>query len=65
MTDWGATKDRVKGLQAGIDLDMPGSVKHNDNQIIKAIKNNQLDEKDLNKTTFIKTHSFLIFNILI
>jgi Beta-glucosidase-related glycosidases len=24
MTDWGATHDRIKGLQAGLDLEMPG-----------------------------------------
>ena len=29
MTDWGATKDRIKGVQAGIDLDMPGDIKYN------------------------------------
>ena len=48
MTDWGATKDRVKGVQAGIDLDMPGDIKYNQKQIIKAIKNKSLSEKDLN-----------------
>ena len=23
VTDWGAVKDRVKGVQAGLDLEMP------------------------------------------
>lgn len=26
MTDWGATNDRVRGLSAGVDLEMPGSL---------------------------------------
>jgi len=51
MTDWGATKDRVKGVQAGIDLDMPGDVKYNKKQLIKAIKNKTLSIKDLDRAT--------------
>ena len=47
MTDWGATKDRVKGVQAGIDLDMPGDIKHNQKMIIKAIKNKTLSIEKL------------------
>lgn len=43
MTDWGAVNDRVKGLQAGLDLEMPG-----DNAICRkwiddAVKNGSLD----------------------
>ena len=29
VTDWGATHDRVAGVRAGCDLDMPGQVAHN------------------------------------
>lgn len=25
VSDWGAVNDRVKGLKAGLDLEMPGS----------------------------------------
>lgn len=25
ITDWGAVSDRVKGINAGVDLEMPGS----------------------------------------
>ena len=49
MTDWGATKDRVKGIKAGIDLDMPGDVKDNKKALEKAIKNNTLSIKELDR----------------
>ena len=49
MTDWGATKDRVKGIKAGIDLDMPGDVKDNKQALEKAIKNNTLSIKELDR----------------
>ena len=49
MTDWGATKNRVKGIKAGIDLDMPGDVKDNKKALEKAIKNNTLSIKELDR----------------
>ena len=49
MSDWGATKDRILGLKAGLDLDMPGNVKYNESKIFNAIKNNELDESVLDK----------------
>ena len=49
MTDWGATKDRVKGIQAGIDLDMPGEILYNKRLIIDSVNNGTLDEVDLNE----------------
>lgn len=48
MTDWGATCDRVKGILAGCDLDMPGGVWHNRKSIIDAVKNGVLPMEDLN-----------------
>jgi len=36
MTDWGATDDRVAGILAGCDLDMPGQVPHNRRALAEA-----------------------------
>ena len=42
VTDWGACNNRVDGLNAGQELEMPGGTEHNTNLIIKAIKNETL-----------------------
>jgi len=34
VTDWGAVKDRVKGLLAGLDLQMPGGAGTQDAKIV-------------------------------
>lgn len=47
MSDWGAVNDRVKGLAAGLDLEMPSSGGLNDAKIVEAVKNGTLDEKVL------------------
>lgn len=44
MSDWGAVNERVKGLKAGLDLEMPGSGGHTDREIAEAVKNGTLDE---------------------
>lgn len=46
VTDWGAANDRVKGVQAGNDLEMPGS-QYNTGKLYDAVLNGKLDEKDL------------------
>ena len=38
ISDWGATVDRVKGLSAGLDLEMPSSYGLHDTLIIQAEK---------------------------
>ncbi|MGW8225865.1 MAG: beta-glucosidase [Anaerolineales bacterium] len=43
MSDWGAMNDRVAGLRAGIDLEMPGTKNGNDQLIVKAVKEKRLD----------------------
>ena len=45
MSDWGAVNDRVKGLAAGLDLEMPASGGANDARIVEAVKAGKLDEK--------------------
>jgi beta-glucosidase len=49
MTDWGAVDDRVQGIRAGLDLEMPGSGGINDAKIVEAVKSGALDEKLLDK----------------
>lgn len=49
MTDWGAVYDRVKGVKAGLDLEMPGSGGVNDKKIFDAIKEGKLKKTRLNE----------------
>ena len=49
MSDWGATHDRVKGVKAGLDLDMPGDTAICRKWIIDAAKNGTLKEEELDK----------------
>lgn len=49
VSDWGAVNDRVKGIKAGLDLEMPGNGGMNDRHIVAAVKNGSLDEADLDK----------------
>lgn len=48
MSDWGAVNDRVPGLKAGLDLEMPSSNGINDKLIVKAVQDGVLEEKVLN-----------------
>lgn len=49
VSDWGAVSDRVPGLKAGMDLEMPGSNGVNDKKIIAAVESGELDEKVLDR----------------
>ena len=49
VSDWGAVSDRVKGLAAGLDLEMPFSGGVNDRRIAEAVKSGQLDEAVLDR----------------
>lgn len=47
MSDWGAVNDRVKGLEAGMDLEMPGNEGRGDIKIVEAVKSGKLKEEVL------------------
>lgn len=47
MSDWGAVSDRVAGVHAGLDLEMPSSGGVNDRRIVEAVRSGVLDEKDV------------------
>ncbi len=49
MSDWGAVNDRVKGISAGLDLEMPASGGANDALIVQAVKDGMLSESDLDE----------------
>ena len=44
MTDWGAVNDRVQGIRAGLELEMPGPTGANDRKIVDAVRSGALDE---------------------
>ena len=48
VSDWGAVSNRVKGLAAGMDLEMPASGGATDELIVKAVQGGALDESVLN-----------------
>ena len=49
VTDWGAMNDRVKGLQAGVELEMPGVPNGNDARIVAAVRSGQVAEEVLDQ----------------
>ncbi|HET7802284.1 MAG TPA: glycoside hydrolase family 3 C-terminal domain-containing protein [Humibacillus xanthopallidus] len=44
MSDWGAVDDRVAGVAAGLDLEMPSSEGRTDAEIVAAVRAGSLDE---------------------
>lgn len=49
VSDWGAVHDRVKGVAAGLNLEMPGSGDYNRNKIIEAARKGNLSPTALNE----------------
>ena len=50
VSDWGAVSDRVKGVAAGLDLEMPGSGGSNDRRIVEAVKKGELSEEAVDES---------------
>ena len=51
MSDWGAVNDRVAGVAAGLDLEMPSSGGRTDAQVVAAVRDGSLDERALDAVT--------------
>ena len=49
VSDWYAVSDRVKGLKAGLDLEMPGGDEENDRKIVSAVRSGELPEEVLDE----------------
>ncbi|MFB9315742.1 glycoside hydrolase family 3 C-terminal domain-containing protein [Nocardioides plantarum] len=43
VSDWGATYDRVAGVAAGLDLEMPGGASLSDREVVAAVRDGRLD----------------------
>ena len=50
VTDWGAMSNRIKGFEAGCDLNMPGGAAYMEKKVIEAVKNGTLDEEYINES---------------
>lgn len=50
VSDWGAVNDRITGLKAGLDLEMPASGGVRDAEIVEAVQNGTLSEEVLDAT---------------
>ena len=50
VSDWGAVSDRVAGLSAGLDLEMPYVGDYNDHRVLAAVRKGKLDPSKLDET---------------
>lgn len=49
MTDWGACADHVKGVAAGLDLEMPSLGTESDAKLVKAVQSGEMEEAVLDR----------------
>lgn len=52
VTDWGAVKDAAKGVEAGLDLIMPGGNESLEKRILSALQSGELTEEKLNAAAY-------------
>ncbi len=50
ISDWGAVNDRIMGIEAGMDLEMPGSMGMNDAKVVTAVREKRLSEEALDRS---------------
>lgn len=50
ISDWGAVNNRLDGLEAGLDLEMPGSGSYHVKKMVKALKNKDLEPAVLDES---------------
>ncbi|MGC5172479.1 family 78 glycoside hydrolase catalytic domain [Microbacterium sp. DT81.1] len=50
VSDWGAIKDRVEALRAGLDLEMPGSGDEGTDAILAAVSDGRLDRHSVERS---------------
>ncbi|MDR2635040.1 MAG: glycoside hydrolase family 3 C-terminal domain-containing protein, partial [Clostridiales bacterium] len=49
VSDWSAVNDRVAGVLAGLDLQMPANGGMDDRRIVNAVRSGKITEEDVNK----------------
>lgn len=49
ISDWGAENDRVSGIKAGQEIEMPAGSGDGANEIINAVKSGEIEEKELDE----------------
>jgi beta-glucosidase len=50
VSDWGAVRDRIAALKAGLDWEMPGPQDRRVKAVVEAVRNGDLDEAVLNES---------------
>jgi beta-glucosidase len=50
VSDWGAVRDRIAALKAGLDWEMPGPQDRRVKAVVEAVRNGELDEGVLNES---------------
>jgi len=50
VTDWGAMNDRIAAFKAGCDLNMPGGSHYMEREVLEAVAEGKLDERDIDRS---------------